>query len=259
MDLNSHLAEYLEEEKQTTFSKTELIEVVSLMDLTTLNTGDTEETIVNLCHKANSELGQVAAVCVYPNFIPIVSKELRQEAIKIASVANFPTGCEELESSLANIALAMSTGANEIDLVFPYTRYLQGKQEEAFSYIQKCKQACNTALLKVILEISEFSNLEEIYSLSLKVIASGADFIKTSTGKSKYGATIEAASVMLLAIKSCNNPHIGFKASGGIKTVEQAFAYIKLAKKIMGDQWVRPENFRIGASSLLDHALEIAY
>jgi deoxyribose-phosphate aldolase len=252
MDLNSHLAEYVEEQKHTTYSKGELKELVSLLDLTMLTSADeeTEEKIVNFCNQANSTLGPVAAVCVMPHSIPKVVNQLKSSPIKIASVANFPSGREGLDTSISTIQLATSLGANEIDLVFPYPTYLDGKQKEAFDYIKECKKACQQAALKVILEISEFPRLEEIYSLSLHLISLGVDFIKTSTGRSKQGATIEAASAILLAIKASGNHPVGFKASGSIKTVDQALPYIKLAKKIMGDTWIKPKHLRIGASSL---------
>jgi deoxyribose-phosphate aldolase len=142
-------------------------------------------------------------------------------------------------------------GANEIDVVFPYKDYLNGNTDKAFSYIAECQKICGTAALKVIIETSEFSQIETIYDVAKALIQLGVAFLKTSTGKTAQGATLETACTMLLAIKD-SRTQTGFKASGGIKTVLQAYAYIDLARSILGEDWVSPEHFRIGASSLLD-------
>lgn len=231
-----------------------LKKLVSLIDLTTLNPSDNEETIINLCHKATTNLGNVAAVCVYPKFVRAAKETLSPTKIKIASVANFPSGEEKIQSALNQIEQALTAGATEIDIVFPYVNYKQGQKKEALNYIEQCKKECNQVTLKVILEISEFSNAEEIYELSQRLIELEVNFLKTSTGKSKHGATIEGAETMLRAIKDFS-PNTGFKASGGIKNVAQANAYTVLAEKIMGSNWVNPDHFRIGASSLLDEIL----
>ncbi len=250
--------EYLEELKKSQPATLSLLrEINSIIDLTTLSPSDDVESVSNLCRKASNQLGEVAAVCVYPKFIPIVTDMLSDTKIHIASVANFPSGSEKLSDVFKEIDAAILAGANEIDIVFPYTFYLQGDKKKAIEYIAECKIACGKAALKVILEISEFTKLAEIYTLSQELIALGVNFLKTSTGKSKYGATLEASTAMLLAIRETSY-NTGFKASGGIRDFDQAVAYLDLAKNIMGEDWVTPAHFRIGASSLLDDLLSLA-
>jgi deoxyribose-phosphate aldolase len=250
--------DYLEDLKKSQPATLSLLrEINSVIDLTTLSPSDDDESVSNLCHKASNQLGEVAAVCVYPKFVPIAADLLSTTKIRIASVANFPSGSEKLSDVFKEIDSAILAGANEIDTVFPYTFYLEGNKKKAMEYIAECKIACGKATLKVILEISEFPNLPEIYTLSQELIALGVNFIKTSTGKSKHGATLEASSAMLLAIREtpCNT---GFKTSGGVRSFDQACAYLDLAKNIMGEDWVTPLHFRIGASTLLDDLLSLA-
>jgi deoxyribose-phosphate aldolase len=251
MEFDQHISEYVKASpEEKIFTQKELKKMVAVIDLTTLNPNDDIATIKKLCEKATSPLGSVAAVCVFPRFVSIASQCLKG-SIPIASVANFPTGSEKLAITLADIVQAVASGASEMDVVMPYHLYKGGEKKAAWQYIEECKKACGKTLLKVILEISEFENLEDIYVLSKEVIATGVDFIKTSTGKSKHGATLAAASAMLLAIKASKS-NVGFKASGGIKTLTQAYSYIELAGKIMGDNWITARYFRIGASGLLD-------
>lgn len=248
---------YLRESEKFHASEQIIREIISTIDLTTLNPTDNDETVTTLCHKATTQFGDVAAVCVYPQFIPVVVDTLGDCQIKKAAVANFPTGNGSLNQTVSEITNSITAGANEIDVVFPYTAYLSGDKNSALEFIAECKLACGKANLKVILETSEIYSQEELYVLSQELISLDVNFLKTSTGKSAHGATLEDAAVMLLAIreKPCNT---GFKASGGIKTFEQACAYLSLAKRIMGDQWVTPGHFRIGASSLLDELLDLA-
>lgn len=256
MDLSSEIFKYgNESQEENEFSVEDLKTLISLLDLTTLNQDEPEEFIKLLCQKASSPLGTVAAICVYPKFVSLVAKELPDNNIKIVSVANFPTGNEDLVKTIEDIQYAIRSGASEMDIVFPYHLYLKGNIEESFQFIKECRIACKNVLLKVILETSEFDSLEKIYALSNEIISAGADFIKTSTGRSKQGATVENAGAMLLAIKSSQQKNMGFKASGGIKEIGQALSYVHLAKNIMGDDWVNPKHFRIGASILLDKIL----
>lgn len=246
-----------EPECKQVINKNLLTEIISCIDLTTLNPADNEESVSNLCRKATTDLGNVAAVCVYPEFVPVVVDILGDTDIKIASVANFPTGNQPLDQTFKEIDTALLAGANEMDIVFPHAMYLEGNKKSAFEYIAQCKIACRKAALKIIIEISEFPKLDEIYLICEELISLDVNFLKTSTGKSKHGATLEAAATMLLAIREtpCN---AGFKASGGVKTLAQACGYMNLAKKIMTPEWVTPAHFRIGASSLLDELLNIS-
>src|SRR6185312_15022148 len=222
--------------------------IIPLLDLTSLNETDTETTIKQLSLRAKTPKGSVAAVCVYSQFIKTVAKILPDNNIKIATVANFPEGSVDLDDTLITIDEAMSDGANEIDVVVPYQAYLKGDKNLVGSFIRNCKEACHKGILfKTILETWALVNTENIYNLSRLAIENGADFIKTSTGKISIGATPEAATAMLKAIKDSGRL-VGFKASGGIRTVEQAMEYINLAKNIMGEAWISPAHFRIGAS-----------
>ncbi len=237
-----------------------LKKIVASIDLTSLNDSDTETVISALCEKAVTPLGNVAAVCVYPQFIKIASKKLHGKNINIASVANFQTGDENLQTVLDSIYAAIHEGANEIDVVFPYKKFLKGDKPFARDFISECKKVCgHDVLLKVILETGAFPNLELIKEASRDVLMAGADFLKTSTGKIAIGATLDAAEVMLTTIKELTpalNRTLGFKASGGVRTIEQAKAYIELAETIMGAGSVTPNTFRIGASQLLDEIMK---
>lgn len=232
----------------------QLAQLISLIDLTNLNEHSSPEDIAKLCHKATTTLANVAGVCVYPNHIPLIAKLLRNTDIKLISVANFPSGQEKITQTLNQIDHAVSEGANEIDVVFPYSLYLDGSVKEALHYIRTCRKKCDSILLKVILEISAFPQLEDIYQLSMLLIEEGVDFLKTSTGRSQHGATVDGASQMLLAIKNSDSD-VGFKASGGIKTIDEATAYCTLAQNFMGPDWVNSDHLRIGATILLDAIL----
>jgi deoxyribose-phosphate aldolase len=227
--------------------------IVGLVDLTSLNTTDTEADMAALCERATSPYGHVAAVCVYPAFVRLVADNFAGTEIKTATVVNFPSGDEPLESVLVAINDALEDGANEIDVVFPYKRYLAGDKEYAQSFVSTCKTACgDKALLKVILETGVLKDPDVIAAASKDALTAGADFIKTSTGKVAEGATLEAAGVMLKVIKQMSSPRtLGVKVSGGIRTVEQAVEYVQLAESIMGKDWVSPKTFRIGASKIV--------
>lgn len=230
--------------------------ILSLIDYTSLNESDTAEDISKLCEKAINPHGHVAAICVLPRFIPQIKRSLSATPIKIATVANFPSGNEALEDVILVIQKAIHDGAQEIDVVMPYNQYLAGKTEEAKNFIQKCKENCgNRVLLKVILESGAFKDEALLRAASHDMILAGADFLKTSTGKVEIGATPEAAKIILNVIQqanAANHRRVGFKVSGGVRTVEQAQHYITLVQEIMGPQWVSAETFRIGASQLVD-------
>lgn len=231
----------------------------SLVDLTSLNTNDTQSSIAMLCQKAQSSLGHVAAVCIYPTFVPMVSSAFAGTKVKTATVVNFPEGSESLENVLIEINDALLAGANEIDVVFPYPRYLAGEQHYAHHFVQACKAACgDQASLKVILETGALNDPAIIADAAYTALAAGADFIKTSTGKIPEGASLEAAAVMLMVIKHTEpqvKHRLGVKISGGVRTIQQAAQYVELADQIMGRDWVTAETFRIGASQLVDALL----
>lgn len=219
----------------------------SLIDLTSLNDADTADDILSLCQKAK----HVAAVCVFPRFVETAVAALQSSTVKIATVANFPRGEDQLDDVLSLIKTAVKAGAQEVDVVWPYSRYLAGEKEFACHFIRECKKT--GVLLKVILETGVLEDAKIISAASHDAISSGADFLKTSTGKVAVGATLTAAEAMLLAIKHSGKP-VGFKASGGIRSAEQAMEYIALAERIMGPNWVSAKTFRIGTSRLLNFA-----
>lgn len=235
-------------------------QVVTLIDLTSLGESDTSDQIAVLCHKAVTTHGAVAAVCIYPQFISEAVALLRGQSVKVATVVNFPHGLDPIDKVQQDIRMALQDKVDEIDVVFPYERYLAGDKMGAQDFIRQCRSAAGDEItLKVILETGAIPSLEMISEISADVILAGADFLKTSTGKIATGATLEAAAVMLLVIKRLQpsiKRKLGFKASGGIRTLEQAAVYIELAKQIMGIEWVGPKTFRLGASQLLDVALQ---
>ena len=225
--------------------------VNSLLDLTRLVEGDDPQNIIDLCRQAQEQ--KVAAVCVYPEFIDIAKQNLQDPAINIASVINFPQGTLPLARVQMDIERVLNQDVDEIDLVFPYQAYLQGETEFAIDFVRRCKDSCAGALLKVILETGAFQeDAELIARASQDVIAAGADFIKTSTGKIQTGATLTAAVAMLLSIKQAKEQgkEIGFKASGGIRSLTQAAEYLYLAEVILGKAYIKSSSFRFGASQI---------
>ena len=231
------------------------LRILQFIDLTSLNDTDSVETISALCHKAMTQTGHVAAVCVYPQFVSQAKKILDKTTVRIATVVNFPAGTETLAEVLASIKQAVADGANEIDMVFPYQAYLQGDKLSSYAFVRACKVACGEhVLLKVILETGVLSDPTAIAEVSYHVCHAGADFLKTSTGKVAAGATSEAVQAMLNVLHKIPR-RIGLKVSGGVKTVEQAEHYIQLAEKTMGEHWLIPDHFRIGASQLVDNLL----
>jgi deoxyribose-phosphate aldolase len=234
--------------------------LISLIDLTSLNSADTEASIATFCEKAHTSFGHVAAVCVYPGFVRQVVAQFVGTSIKVATVVNFPEGNDKLEDVLIEIGHALQDGAQEIDVVFPYTRYLAGERQYAHTFVQSCKAACgDNVVLKVILETGALIEPSIIADASYDALTSGADFIKTSTGKLSEGATLEAAATMLLVIRHTMpqlKHAVGLKVSGGIREIAQAAQYVELADKIIGREWVNANNFRIGASKLVDEMIK---
>lgn len=234
------------------------LQALRLMDLTSLNDTDTDATIQALCEKANSPAGMPAAVCVYPAFIDVARKCLlanQAGKVRVATVTNFPDGSSDIERAVQETRSAVAAGAHEVDVVLPYRALLKGDTETPLKLVKACKAACGeSVLLKVIIESGELSQPESIRQASDIAIEGGADFIKTSTGKVPVNATLEAAEVMLQAIKT-SGKDVGFKAAGGIRTAAEATEYLELAERILGADWVTAEHFRFGASSLLDNLL----
>ncbi len=232
--------------------------IYSLIDLTSLNENDNDNAISQLCKNTQSKLGHVAAICIYPQFITLAKSLLQNSAVKIATVVNFPQGNDAVDNVCLAIQKAIADGADEIDLVFPYHTFLQGKYDYSHDYIKQCKLICGDAItLKVILETGALITTQQISTACEIAIRAGADFLKTSTGKIATGATLEAAYIMLTAIQnaSLQGKNIGFKAAGGIRTLKDAAPYIYLAEQIMGNNWISPQTFRFGASSLAENLI----
>ncbi len=235
-------------------SKTAALTALQLMDLTTLNDNDSDAKVIALCEQAVTPVGHTAAICIYPRFIPIARKTLGELGVagqvKIATVTNFPHGNDDIDIAVAETRAAVAYGADEVDVVFPYRALMAGNEEVGFELVKACKAACAGVTLKVIIESGELKAPALIRQASDIAIAAGADFIKTSTGKVPVNATLEAAEIMLTAIKE-SGQDISFKPAGGVRTTDEAAQYLALAERIMGPGWLSPAHFRFGASSLL--------
>ncbi len=233
--------------------KNELKTILSCIDLTTLEGSDTDATVIHLCAKAE-KMG-VAAVCVYPTLVHTAVKALRNTPLKIASVAGgFPAGQLPLQLKLQEIEYALKQGATEIDFVISRNQFLQSNYAHTRKEVEEAKSVCGNVTLKVILEIGELESLEKISIASKLAIEGGADFIKTSTGKIVSNASLPAVGVMLIAIKEAyrlTGRKVGIKPSGGISDGLTAVTYLRLTQEILGEQWLQPALFRIGASRLV--------
>ena len=235
------------------------------IDLTTLKSTDSPQSVAKFVERVNDfddehpELKNVAAICVYPNFAQVVSTILDVTNVNVACVSGcFPSSQSFVEVKVAETALAVEGGADEIDIVFNLGNYFDGDYEEVCDEIQEIKHACRDARRKVILETGALKTAENIKNASILSLYSGADFLKTSTGKEYPGASLEAAYVMAQCIKEYyekTGNMVGFKASGGVATTEEAVAYFTIIKEVLGDQWLTNEYFRIGASRLANNLL----
>jgi deoxyribose-phosphate aldolase len=198
----------------------------------------------------------VAAVCIWPRFITLARGLLEHSEVRVAAVANFPAGGDDIAAAVSETEDIVNQGGDEVDLVMPYTRWLGGDVTVARDMIAACKAACGArVLLKVILETGDLRAPAKIHDAAADAIAAGADFVKTSTGKIAVSATLEAAEAMLRAIKE-SGQDVGFKAAGGIRDTAAAADYLALADRIMGANWADPRHFRFGASGLLDDLLK---
>jgi deoxyribose-phosphate aldolase len=226
---------------------------LGLVDLTSLNDDDTPERIAALCEQAITPAGNVAAVCIYAPFVRQAAEALRGSGVRVATVANFPAGGTDVAAVTREVTFAVESGADEVDVVLPYARYAAGARDQALEIVRVTRDASAGALVKVILETGRLGDPELIHSAAADALEAGADFVKTSTGKLQPGATLDAARAMLEAIAAVG--HGGFKASGGVRTTEDAGAYLVLADSILGVDWASPQTFRLGASSLLGDLL----
>jgi deoxyribose-phosphate aldolase len=238
---------------------------VSMLDLTTLEGADTPGKVRHLCAKAvcpaptMPEIPSCAAVCVYPSLAGVAHAALEGTGVRTASVATaFPSGQASLEVKLRDTEDAVAAGADEIDMVISREAFLGGEDTRVMEEIVRVKEACGDAHLKVILETAELGSYDHVRHASLLAMEAGADFIKTSTGKAASGATPGVVLVMLEAIRDYmerTDRPVGMKAAGGVSTSKAALHRLVLVKETLGDDWLSPERFRIGASSLLNDLL----
>ena len=235
------------------------------MDLTTLEGSDTVGKIVAICAKAvrpnplDHSIPPVAAVCLYPQLVPVALEQLEGTGVKVASVAGgFPSGLGPLDARLQEIRDVAETGAHEIDIVLNRSLFLGGRYAEAFEELVAAREAAGPAHLKVILETGELGSYDRVRQASMLAMAAGADFIKTSTGKIGTNATLPVALCMLEAARDFHRETgraIGIKVAGGVRTSKQAIQYLVLVHETLGADWMTPDRFRIGASSLLNDVL----
>ncbi len=222
---------------------------LGLLDLTDLGDQASEAGTLQLCARAVAAPGPVAAICIWPQFVSLAKRTLGEAAVRVATVVNFPAGGTNVGRISGDTQEAIQDGADEIDLVLPYRSMLQGDPDIAADMVREIKAICGPVLLKVILETGSLPDQAAIRRASDLAIEAGADFIKTSTGKTAVSATPAAARTMLEAIKAHGLP-VGLKPSGGIRTLADAMIYLDLADEIMGPSWVNPRTFRFGASGL---------
>jgi deoxyribose-phosphate aldolase len=247
-------------------SKLQALELaVRMMDLTTLEGSDTPGKVAALCSKAlrpdpvDRSVPAVAAVCVYPNLVPTAKQRLAGSTVKVASVATeFPSGQAPIEVKLVDVRAAVELGADEIDMVIDRGAFLSGRYAKVYDEIVRVKDASGDAHLKVILETGELGTYDNVRRASLLAMAAGADFIKTSTGKISPAATLPVTLCMLEAIRDVHDETgrmVGMKPAGGIRQAKQAVQYLVVLHETLGVDWLTPDLFRFGASTLLNDVL----
>ena len=238
---------------------------IRCMDLTTLEGTDTIGKIVALCSKAirpdpvDSSIPSVAAVCLYPQLVPVAAEQLAGTGVHVASVAGaFPAGLGPLDSRLREIAEVVELGADEVDIVLNRSLFLGGRYAQAYDELVAAREAAGAAHLKVILETGELGSYDRVRQASMLAMAAGADFIKTSTGKIGTGATLPVALCMMEAARDFHRQtgvEIGIKVAGGVRAAKQSIQYLTILFETLGANWMTPDRFRIGASTLLNDVL----
>lgn len=233
----------------------DLIALKSL-DLTSLNDTDDEQGIRALIANAQTPFGHVAAICIYSRFLEHAAELLQGSTLKLATVVNFPNGNDTVESVVAQTEQALMMGANEIDVVLPYQSFIKGDRALSTELLKATRAACSELALKVIIESGELQSESLIRSASELAIECGADFVKTSTGKTPVSATVDSVEYILRTLQQ-STIKCGLKISGGVKTSTDAQTYLRLVASHMGPDWITPEHFRFGASSLLTNLLNV--
>jgi deoxyribose-phosphate aldolase len=235
----------------STPSRRELaLRLLPLLDLTSLGEDDTPAHIESLCASARSPHGFPAALCVYPEHVTTVRRAMQGTPVKVATVVNFPDGHSDSERVARETRRAIAAGADEIDMVLPYSALLRGEPLLAEAAVKACRDACGEGIaLKLIIESGKLGEPSFIRQACAIGLSAGVDFLKTSTGKVPVNATPEAAALMLDAIAEAGG-RCGFKAAGGIRTLADAQPYLDLAEQRLGADWITPAHFRFGASAL---------
>ena len=238
---------------------------IRTIDLTTLEGSDTPGKVAALCSKAlrpdplDPTIPSVAAVCVYPNLVPVAVERVRGSGVKVASVATgFPSGQAPLDVKLAEVRAVVEMGADEVDMVIDRGAFLSGRYAKVYDEVVRVKEVCGDAHLKVILETGELGTYDNVRRASLLAMAAGADFVKTSTGKLPSAATLPVALVILEAIRDVyeeTGRMVGMKPAGGIRNAKQAVQHLVLVHETLGPEWLTPDLYRLGASSLLNDIL----
>lgn len=238
------------------------------VELTSLHTTDTEESILAMVERVNSfandypDMPHVATICTYPCFAKLVSDSLEVDGVEIANVSgSFPSSQTFIEVKVAETALALKDGATEIDIVMPVGKFLSDDYEGVADDIQELKEVCGDHSMKVILETGDLRNASDIKKAAILSMYAGADYIKTSTGKEKVSATPEAVYVMCQAIREyydLTGRQVGLKPAGGINTVHDALTYYTIVKEVLGDRWLTNKWFRLGTSRLANTLLSEA-
>lgn len=233
--------------------------IPALLDLTDLRETCTDDDVDALCARADTAFGPVAGVCVYPCFVPRARQTLARSGmtdVSVVTVANFPAGNADTARAVEDVINAQNLGADEVDLVLPHAAFLHGDRGRVEALLRACRNACS-ARLKIILETGVLAEDTVIRAACRLCLDCGADFLKTSTGKSAVHATLPAARVMLECL-AAHGGQTGIKISGGLRTVAQALPYLDLATEILGANRISPRTFRFGASSLLNDVERVA-
>jgi deoxyribose-phosphate aldolase len=226
---------------------------LACLDLTSLNDNDGETEVIALCQRAAGAHGTAAAVCVWPQLAGVAVKHA-PAGVRVAAVANFPDGSTDVQRALADTARIVQAGAHEVDVVLPYRALLAGDEAACRTLLRAVREACDGLTLKVILETGELPDVHWMQRAARIALAEGADFLKTSSGKTAVSATPEGARALLEAIAADARARtsVGFKAAGGIRAVADAARYLELVEEILGADALTPARFRIGASALLN-------
>ena len=231
-------------------------QAIGLLDLTRLEDEDDDEAVDAFCRQALTPLGTVAAICIYPRFVALAKRTLANAPVVVATVVNFPDGAADVDAAVSQTRAAIDAGADEIDVVFPHQAYRSGARGIGRALVTECREVCGVGVrLKVIMEtglLETDGGFGALADMAGDALSCGADFLKTSTGKRGPGASLQAAAILLSAIRDATGRlgPAGLKVSGGIRTADEAARYMVLAERMMEPGYLSPRTFRIGASTL---------